>query len=559
MIFNLFNFPVMKHISLTYKIAFIIVLNFVFASVAFAQSVYQPYSYQFYQKLNTDLYSTETREHTSLKPFFVDDSLLKLHYDSLMNYGFDGKEHGLLYRKLFNEHLIDYKSSSFTFYADLLPDFAIGRDFSGKLTTSTTSLGLQIGGTVGNKFYYNITGFESSAVVPDYLATYINQVGVIPGQAYAKTYKDNGYDWSYLTATVSYTPIKYLNISAGRDKTFIGDGYRSMLLSDYASPYPFLKLTGTLGNVRYMVMWTYMNDPAPTSQYDVSRKKFGVFHYLDWNVSNRLSIGFFENIMGFFTDDNGAKRPFDFNYINPIIFLKPVNNASDDPDKSLLGLTGKYKISDGMTVYGQFALNEFVSKDFFSSDGASVNKYGWQLGIRGADLFGVKNLNYLFETNNAKPYTYSARSSIENYSENSEPLAHPWGANFREVVGLLNYTYKRFDFSGEADYGHYGLDVGGLNYGKDIFELYTYPARAIGVQTVSYGNYTGQGLTTNMYYLEGKVAYLLNPKYNLRIELGGIFRQEHNSQFEDRTTMITIGLRSSFRNIYNDLASYKAH
>ena len=283
-------------------------------------------------------------------------------------------------------------------------------------------------------------------------------MGIIPGQAYAKVYKTNGYDWSYLTAVVSYTPVKYLNIEAGRDKTFIGDGYRSMLLSDYASPYPFLKLTGTLGNVRYMVMWTDMNDPSSTSQYGIGRQKFGVFHYLDWNVNNRLSFGFFDSVIGYYTDDNGTKRPFDFNYINPIIFLKPVNNSSSDPDKSLLGLTGKYKITNGITVYGQFALNEFVSKDFFSSDGASDNKYAWQLGFRGPDLFGVKGLNYLVETNNAKPYTYSARSSIENYADNGEPLGTSMGSQLhREVVGLLNYTYKKARFFGEADYGRYGL------------------------------------------------------------------------------------------------------
>jgi len=554
MIFKDHNFYLMKYKCLykTYKILLLIaVAVFVAAMPASAQNVYQPYSFQFYQKLSSDLYSTKTNEHTAIKPFTI-DSTLRRHYDSLMNYGSDNKQHGLLYNKLFHEHLIDYKGPGSTFYADLLPDFDIGRDFSGKLTTSTTSLGLQLGGTIGNKFYYNVAGYESSAVVPDYIATYINQTGIIPGQAYAKTYMANGYDWSYITASVSYAANKYLNISAGRDKTFIGDGYRSMLLSDYASPYPYFKLTGNLGNVTYMVMWTYMNDPASTSQYDLDRKKFGVFHYLDWNVTNRLSFGLFENVMGFFTDDNGAKRPFDFNYINPIIILKPVNNSSDDPDKSLIGLNGKYKISDGITVYGQFALDEFVAKDFFSSNGASVNKYGWQLGLRGANLFGVKNLNYLVETNTAKPYTYTARSAIENYAENGEPLAHPWGANFREVVGLLNYSYKRFDFSGEGDYGRYGLDMNGLNYGKDIFQVYTNAAKL-------FGNYTGQGLTTNMYYVQGKVAYILNPKYNLRIEIGGIVRQEQNSQFTDKTAMLTIGLRSSFRELYSDIASYKTH
>ena len=526
-------------------------LLFSIIGVARSQVEYQPYSYQFYQKLNGDLYSTSSNEHTSLKPYFI-DSLLKPRYDSLMNSGADGKPHSWGYRKLFNEHLIDLKGSNSTFYADLLPDLGIGRDVSGKLNTSTTSLGAQLGGTIGNKFYYNISGYQSSAVLPEYLSTYINQVGIIPGQAYARTYGTNGYDWSYITAVVSYTPIKYLNISAGRDKTFIGDGYRSMLLSDFASPYPFFKLTATLGHVRYMAMWTDMNDPAGTSQYGISRKKFGVFHYLDWSVSNRLSLGFFDNIIGYFTDDNGQKRPFDINYINPLIFMQPIDNSSNDPDKALLGFTGKYKISNGVTVYGQFALNEFHSADFFSSDGAFDNKYGWQLGLRGTNLFTVKNLNFLVETNNAKPYTYSARSAIENYSENSEPLAHPWGANFRELVGLLNYSYKRFDFSGEGDFGRYGFDLNGLNEGKDIFNLYTKAAQP-------YGNYTTQGVTTNMVYFEGKVAFLLNPKYNLRVELSVIYRTEDNSQFNDKTTWVTIGLRSSFRDIYNDLASFKSH
>jgi hypothetical protein len=62
-----------------------------------------------------------------------------------------------------------------------------------------------------------------------------------------------------------------------------------------------------------------------------------------------------------------------------------------------------------------------------------------------------------------------------------------------------------------------------------------------------------------MYYAEGKIAYLLNPKYNLRIELGAIVRNETNDQFHDKTAWLTIGLRSSFREVYNDLASFRPH
>jgi hypothetical protein len=119
-------------------------------------------------------------------------------------------------------------------------------------------------------------------------------------------------------------------------------------------------------------------------------------------------------------------------------------------------------------------------------------------------------------------------------------------------VGLLNYSYKRFDFSGEADYGHYGLDINNSNFGKDIFRPYQIPSKGN-------DNFIGQGLTTNMVILQGKIAFLLNPRTNLRIELGGLYRNETNSQFKDKTAMITFGLRSSFRDIYADIASYKAH
>jgi hypothetical protein len=524
------------------------------AGVARSQSVYQPYSYDFYQKFDADAYSTKTRLHTSLKPFFVDDSLLMARYDSIMNYGGDGAGKSILYRKLFNEHLIDVKSVNSTFYADLLPDFNIGRDFSTKHNTYLSSIGLQVGGTVGKNFYYNISGYLNRAEVPNYISTYIRQVGIVPGMAYAGTFNNNvnAYAWDYVTATLSYTPVKFLNITAGRDKTFIGDGYRSLLLSDYASPYPFLKLTANLGNVKYMAMWANFADPAGTSDQLSDRSKWGIFHYLDWNVNNRLSFGFYDSVIWSNVDDQGHKHGFDFSYINPVIFLRPVEAGNGSPDNALIGLTTKYKLTDGITAYGQFALDEFQSKNFFSNPGYVNNKFGYQLGIRGANLFSVKNLNYLLETNTVRPYTYSERATILNYSGNSEPLAHPWGANFREVVALLNYSYKRFDLMGEIDYGHYGLDIGSDNYGKDIFRSYREPVH-------DNGNNIGQGLTTNMVYLQGKIGYILNPKYNLRLELGGIYRTEKNSAFNDKTSMITFGVRSSFRQIYTDLASYKSH
>jgi hypothetical protein len=538
------------------KIFCLFALFICFKSPARSQSTYLPNSYQLYQKLNTTFYDTNTRLHTAIKPLIIRDSLLRLKLDSLLAYKTDKyAKRNWIYRKVFAEHLFEVNHPDYNFYADYLPDHGIGRDFSNDKNLWTNGRGVQIGASIGNQFSFYTSLYENQAVLPSYLNTYINQLGIVPGQAYDHSKGAAIKDWSYVTALLSYTPSRYLNITLGQDKTFIGDGYRSMLLSDFSAPYPFVKLNANLGSVSYMTMWSYMDDPTATI-FDTNgnqRRKWGVFQYLDWNISNRLSLGLFQSVIWADADDQGHKRGFDFKYINPVIFLRNVQAASGSPDNSLLGFTIKYEITNHLAAYGQLALDEFQAKDFFSSNGSSRNKYGYQIGVRGSNLFGISNLNYLAEYNGAKPYTYSQLSSIINYAQQNEPLAHPFGANFRELLGILNFTIGRLDLSSEVSFSKYGLDINDTNFGKDLFKTYQTAPKYYA------GNYTGQGLTTKMYFFEGKIAYLLNPKYNLRLELGGILRNETNNVFTERNTTINIGIRSSFRNLYTALSSYKLH
>ncbi|MNE52844.1 hypothetical protein D3C80_1475370 [compost metagenome] len=168
------------------------------------------------------------------------------------------------------------------------------------------------------------------------------------------------------------------------------------------------------------------------------------------------------------------------------------------------------------------------------------------MGLRGADLFKVENLNYLAEFNAARPYTYAHFDRVSSYGAMNQPLAHPFGANFKEVLGIVNYSYKRFDVQGQLIYAQYGLDPNGMNYGKDIFKPYT-------TKVADYGNKIAQGIKTNLYFAEGRVSYLLNPKYNLRIEVGGVMRKESNAvNASNNTALFTFGLRSTFRNLYQD-------
>lgn len=510
-----------------------------------AQATYQPYSYQFYQKLNSIQYSTSTRQHTALKPLLL-DSVVQPLYDSLMNFG-EKSTSSWFERKVFNEHLIELDKEDHFFYADILPDISMGRDYAGGgKNLFLRTLGAQLGGRVKSKFYYHLSAFNNRSVFPNYVNEFINRTKVVPGQ----TYGDPGetvQDWNYITAVTSYTPSKYLNISLAYDKNFIGDGYRSLLLSDNASNYTSLKLTGRLGNVQYMSMWSYLIDPlSPRLSENQTRGKWGTFQYLDWNVNNRLSLGFFQSIIWANRTEDGV-RGFEPSYLNPIIFLRPIESSDPgSPDKMFLGLNAKYKVLNNISVYGQFLLGEFTAKEFFANNGYIHNKWGAQLGFRGFDAFNIKNLNFLGELNMVRPYTYAHFDPISNYGHFSQPLAHPLGANFRELIGILNYSINRFDISLQGNYSSYGLDPDAeTNFGKDIFKSY----RNFENQ---YGNHIAQGISTKLGYLDARLSYILNPKYNLRLEVGAIARQEKNETGKKNSGVLTLGLRSSFRNLYYD-------
>ncbi len=511
-----------------------------------------PYSYPFYQKLNKQFYDRNSKLHSSIKGFYADDSLLNSRYSELMKVGTDSlNRRSWLRRKLTEEHLLNFTAPDYTVYADFLPDFQIGREFDESKTTWKNTRGFQIGGAIGKKFSFYTNAFENQGVFANYLTRYIDSNKVIPSEA-AEDLKISGKtkDYAYATALLSFTPSKYINIALGYDKNFIGDGYRSMLLSDVAANYSFLRLRTSLGNVQYQTIFSYMLDNGAerlTSDRRLgARGKWNAMHYIDWNVNNRLSIGFFQAITWADAEPEG-KRGFDFNYVHPFVFLRPIEGLNaESPDKLRLGLNTHYELLEKTTIYGQFMFDEFTAKEVFAGKGYWANKWAAQLGFRGSDLANVESLNYLVEFNTARPYTYAHYQRISNYSGMNQPLAHPLGANFRELLGIMNYSYQRFDFQGQATYARYGLDTKGTNYGKNINLGYE-------TRSVQYGSHVGQGIKTNLYFTELKVAYLLNPKYNLRLEIGGVYRRESSEGLTSKNTqLITFGLRSTFRNLYQD-------
>ncbi len=530
---------------------FAILSLFSLNNVAFAQTPNQniPYSYQFYQKLNSSVYDINSSFHSSIRGYYADDSVLVAQYQSLMKLGVDSlNKRSWVRRKLTDEHLVNFKGDDYNVYLDFLPDFQIGREFKESKTTWLNTRGFQIGGDIGKQFSFYASAYENQGVFANYVTDFINTNQVVPSEMTGKL-DGKTKDWSYASALLSFTANKHLNIALGYDKNFIGDGYRSMLLSDVAANYSFLRLRASLGNVQYQTIFAYMLDPG-AERFTEDRRlgdrgKWMAAHYLDWNITKRFSAGFFQAVTWADAEKEG-KRGFDFNYVHPFIFLRSVESANTtSPDKMRLGINLKYEILDKTTLYGQFMFDEFTAKEIFSSNGYWANKHAIQVGFRGSDLFKVPRLNYLAEFNTAKPYTYAHFDRVSNYAAMNQPLAHPFGANFREFLGLLNYSYKRFDFQGQLIYANYGEDPAGLNYGKNIFLSYE-------TRVQDYGVSTGQGIKTNLFFTEAKVSYLINPKYNLRAEVGGIIRKESSALTSQNTGLITFGIRSTFRNLYRD-------
>ncbi|MDB5137163.1 MAG: hypothetical protein JWP37_3766 [Mucilaginibacter sp.] len=506
-----------------------------------AQLLYQPYSYQFYQKLNGDFYSPSNNLHTSLKPFVINDSsAVRSTYLGILDREVDTSHKSWAYRKLFNEHLFDVKNNEFTFYFDYLPDLMIGKEFIAHNSTWLNTRGYQAGGTIGKRFFFYTSGFENQGKFPTYLNQYVVKTGIVPGQAFDFNGGIGTKDWAYVTTLLGYAPTNGFMIEGGIDKTFIGDGYRSILLSDFAQNYPLLRVKINIGKrIQYMAMWAYLQDRFaqqfdPSGLHPPNRAKWAAFHYIDWNITNRASLGFFNGLVAPDAYDDGTRHGFDANYVNPIFFSKSLAPSGPIPDNTLIGFNGKYKVLEKTTIYGQF---------IYDQSSSTVNtKDGFQLGVRGSDIFKIHSFNYLFEYNTVKPYTYSTQYPLVNYTELEEPLAHPFGANFKEIVGILNYSIGRFDFQGQVNYAKYGLDVNNINYGDNLLLADNIPQ----------GSDTGQGLSTTFKYAQGTIAFVINPKYNLRIEAGAVLRQESNSQTDNKTVLISFGLRSSFRNLYTD-------
>jgi len=389
-------------------------------------------------------------------------------------------------------------------------------------------LGIQADLKISPKWYARI-GYN--------YATLSDDTNYLDTRSYLYTRKPNKILLSHnLLGRISYTPNPIFNFQAGIDRNFIGEGNRSLFLSDYGKAYPFAQIRARFWHVEYLVMYQFFNEEFNKKQ----RSKYGAMHYLSWNVTKWLNVGVFETVV-FQPKDTLLNRGYELEYLNPVIFYRPQEYAIGSSDNVLLGLSVSAKWKK-QTVYGQLILDEFLLAEIKVRSGWWANKYGGQLGLKGRFEIKKEKFFYRIEGNAVRPYTYSHLNALQNYGNATYSLAHPYGGNFAEILGEFKWQKQNWMIKTFISYGVQGLDKNGKSYGGDIYQPYTNRPN-------DYQNEIGQGWKNNFVRNQWYVCYTMQGIHQVFAEIN----LRYDSAYSRFSLLPLIGVRS---NLWNDYRNY---
>lgn len=406
------------------------------------------------------------------------------------------------------------------------------------------------GGLSGSLFY----GKKLSAQVKweyfnEHPLNYIDSIAdknkVLPGIGTPHRFA-NRLEYTYPNFVVSYAPSTMLHLSMGNGKFFLGDGYRSLLLSDGSPNYPYAALQAKFWKIRYLSVACRWNDTRiDPGNPDYRQYKFSSIHYLSWNIVPRFNFSLFESIVYQNRNTNSAWG-IDPNYLNPVIFFRPVEYAVGSTDNALLGASIRYEFAKQWFLYGQIMLDEFYFSQIRKFNGWQDNKQAFQGGIKSFDALGINGLYLQGEINWIRPYTYFHKNTLQNYSHNLQSMAHPLGGNLIEAIFQTSYLRNKWFFGLKANAIRVGMDgYSQIFFGQNIFgNFYNRPQE--------FNNTITQGVKTNIINAGVRVAYCVNRVTGTSLECNLGIRSLNNIYTTQKSNWIMLGLKSNLDNFYRD-------
>jgi hypothetical protein len=536
-----------------------------FNNPKFESNLRIPFSHSYYAQFDDAINQVGTNNHTAIKPYSYNEVAqyynFKEDYEKLKI-----NKKGWWGRKLWNENVVEIQGESYWFSLNPIFDLQYGKSSpSVSDFTYLNTRGIQFQGGLGRQVTFTSVINETQGRFADYYNRYSESIkpygpdsekgdpAVIPGIGIAKRFKKDAYDLSMAEAYITYTPSKIFTFQTGYGRNFIGDGYRSLITTDGVSPYPFFKINTKFWKIKYTNTYMFLKDIRQDAiTENTYATKYMANHYLSWNASKRLNIGFFESVI--WANTNG--RGFDMSFFNPIIFYRSVEFASSaKTGNALLGITYKYKWNNQFNLYGQFLLDEFSLEDIKKGEGSWKNKYGYQLGVKYYNAFNIKNLLLQLEYNHVRPYVYSHSDPLTNYGHANQNVGHQWGGNFKEAIFIARYHQGRYFADAKLTYGIRGLDFNtpedSFNYGGNIYRSYN-ENRPYDINVS-----IGQGNKTTVVIADIQAGYIINPQTNMKLFGSFIYRnfdptKETLKTFKESSTWISLGLRCDIFNWYFD-------
>jgi hypothetical protein len=307
-----------------------------------------------------------------------------------------------------------------------------------------------------------------------------------------------------------------------------------MYISDFGNSNLFLKLNTRIWKINYQNLFMELHSAEIPGGDQLLPKKYAAMHHLDVSVTKWLNIGLFEGVIF------GRKDRFDFGYLNPIIFYRSIEQQNGSFDNSVAGLDVKANLAKKIQLYGQLSLDEFLLSEIRKNEGWWANKWGIQLGAKYIDAFGISNLDLQVEHNRVRPFTYSHRDSVANYTHYNQPLAHPLGANFSEFIGVARYQpAPKWLAVAKMIYYTQGRDSSSRSFGSNIFYPNIAPFRQ-----GDYGYNIGSGLKTSVLLASLLVSYEL--RENLFVEFNALYRKQETKTppiSSTNSSIISFGIR----------------
>lgn len=438
--------------------------------------------------------------------------------------------------RLLRDHFVEVREGEFRFTIDPLVDLQLGWDFldSTGYTDSTrlytNSRGLLVQADIGSKLSFQTGFIETQAFLPAYLREWVDDRGIVPGMGRAKIFKGPGFDYAQSFGTVSYSPRDNLNFQMGYGRQFVGFGYRSLLLSDAAFNYPFLKgqVQWWDGRMEYTSFVAVMQNLTrlPTGEVPESlfRRKLAGIHYLSMKVTPRWEVGLFEATIWERWTEQGGVQPMPWQLGVPVFGIGTATEGFSGVNNVLVGLNTRAMVGRHLEIYGQLA-----------ADDPESERIGTQLGVSAYDV-GLLNLDVQVEWNSTSSFLYAHPTILQSYSNHNQPLGHPAGGGVDEWLGILNYRYRRWMLQVK---GNYLLQTTGPEGQWDA------DPDAAPTSDVPFERELKQ--------VESTLSFFLNPKTNARLSVGYLYREETFAEdVARRTGFLTCALRMAVMNRYAD-------